>query len=226
MTALALIRHGAYQQLAETPSAMQPYPLTGDGADEVRRQARKFGHWLGEAGYRLQPMIHCSSLLRAWQTAGIFLEELKPYFSGQPQVSCYPELCERSVGAVANLTVSEIERIVALDPRFEPLPPGWKSRSDFRLPFDGAESLLEAGERVASHLRTLDLTQPDQLVQLVVGHGASIRHACFHLNVIPFCDIKRLSMFYGHPVVFTQRKQGWAKLYGNWKQRRGTDPID
>lgn len=226
MAALALIRHGEYEQLADTPSALQPYPLTDRGAKEVRRQAQRFGGWLSDAGYRLQADIHCSTSLRAWQTAEIYRQELTEFFSAPPIVVSFSALCERSVGAVANLSVREIERIVELDPRFDPLPEGWKSNRDFKLPFDGSESLKEAGERVATHLNALPIYEQDNLIQLVVGHGASIRHASFHLNVIKLCDIGRLSMFYGHPVVFGKHEQSWTRLYGNWKNRQVIDPID
>ena len=235
MVALALIRHGEYSQLANTPSALQPYPLTVKGTEDVREQARRFGAWLATSGYQLNAEIHCSTLLRAWQTAEIFREELTPLFAEPPCSRSFSALCERSVGALANLSIQEIERIVALDPRLEPLPKGWKSASDFKLPFDGAESLLEAGERVAAHLQALLEPQPletakqlkqSKQLQLVVGHGASIRHAGYHLNVIPFSDIKRLSMFHGHPVVFERHNQGWHRLYGNWKQRQPADPLD
>jgi len=226
MAALALIRHGEYQQLAETPSALQPYPLTAKGAKEVRKQARQFGKWLSDSGHRLEPDIHCSTLLRAWQTAEIFREELETFFATEPQTLSFPALCERSVGALANLSVSEIERVVDMDPRFNTLPKGWKSTSDFKLPFDGAESLLEAGERVADHLRSLPVFEPNKRIQLVVGHGASIRHASYHLGVIPFSDIRQLSMFYGHPVVFERVDQHWIRIYGNWKHRQNADPID
>ncbi|NYS60079.1 histidine phosphatase family protein [Vreelandella salicampi] len=230
MVALALIRHGEYSQRTDTPSALQPYPLTEKGAADVREQARRLGEWLATSGYQLNAEIHCSTLLRAWQTAEIYREELAPLFAETPCSRSFSSLCERSVGALANLSVREIERIVALDPRLEPLPKGWKSASDFRLPFDGAESLLEAGKRVAIHLKALLDTPPRpetaKRLQLVVGHGASIRHACYHLNVIYFHDIKRLSMYHGHPVIFERHNQGWSRLYGNWKQRQSTDPLD
>lgn len=226
MAALALIRHGEYEQRAETPSALQPYPLTAEGAEEVRKQAKQFGAWVADHGYRLEADIHCSTLLRAWQTAEIFREELAAFFVGDPQTLSVPALCERSVGALANLSVSEIERVVERDPRLAPLPAGWKSNSNFRLPFDGAESLLEAGERVAGHLQSLPVFGPDKRIQLVVGHGASFRHASYHLNIIQFGDIRQLSMFYGHPVVFEHQNQQWTRVYGHWKTRRTADPTD
>ena len=230
MTALALIRHGEYAQLAQTPSALQPFPLTSKGVEDVRYQARQFGRWLAVSGYQLSTEIHCSTLLRAWQTAEIYREELATVCTGRLITRSFSALCERSVGAVANLSVKEIERIVALDPRLDALPKGWKSSSDFKLPFEGAESLMEAGKRVAGHLSTLlerhAFQDTDQRLQIIVGHGASIRHACHHLKVITFSEIQRLSMFYGQPVVFEHKDDDWRRLYGHWKHRRTVGPID
>lgn len=225
---IALIRHGAYEQLKNVPSALQPFPLTEAGEQEVRQQARAFGEWLDHYGLRLDPQLDSSTLLRAWQTAMIYAEELREYFDSEPQVSSFPALCERSVGAVANLPVDEIERILALDPRFETPPKNWKSDSHYCLPFDDAESLLEAGQRVADHIQSWQLQHPNNdLVKLFVGHGASIRHGAFHLNVIPFVDIKRLSMFYGHPVVLELAEdQQITRLFGEWKQRQIDDVPD
>ncbi|MBJ7538589.1 histidine phosphatase family protein [Marinomonas transparens] len=215
----ALIRHGAYEQLSNVPSALQPFPLTDSGELEVREQARAFGCWLRETGQKLDPVIDTSTLLRAWQTGQIYLEELQDFFLAKPQLRSFSALCERSVGAVANLTITEIERVLALDPRFTTPPKHWKSNSDYKLPFDGAESLLEAGERVARHvLAWRDSTS--QGVKLIVGHGAAIRHGAFHLNLMTMGDIKGLSMFYGHPVVFEfVDNQPTRKRFGDWKQR-------
>ncbi|SBS27566.1 2,3-bisphosphoglycerate-dependent phosphoglycerate mutase [Marinomonas aquimarina] len=229
MAICALIRHGAYEQLKNVPSALQPYPLTAEGEQEVRRQARLFKAWLLSSGHRVAPEIDASSLLRAWQTATIYKEELAGFFAGEPEVRSYPTLCERSVGAVANLSVDEIERILALDPRFDDAPEGWKSDSHYCLPFDGAESLLQAGERVAQHIQTWQQQQQDEerpLVKLFVGHGASIRHAAFHMNVMKFCDIKRFSMHYGHPVVLELVGNKTNQLFGDWKQRKLQDAPD
>ncbi len=227
----ALIRHGAYEQLSNTPSALQPYGLTVSGEQEVRRQAQEFAQFLETSGLRLHPVIDCSTLLRAWQTANIYKEELAPYFQGDVTLSQLPCLCERSVGAVANLTIDEIERILELDPRFSTPSAGWKSDSHYCLPFDGAESLMQAGDRVAQHItqwQAAELKHASGQIKLFVGHGAAMRHAAFHLNVIPFCDIKKLSMHYGHPVVleFSDSQQPPAQLYGDWKHRQIHDVPD
>ncbi|MBM6549813.1 histidine phosphatase family protein [Marinomonas ostreistagni] len=230
MAIAALIRHGAYQQLADTPSALQPFPLTEEGAQEVRQQAQQFGAWLQVQGYQLDPVIHASTLLRAWQTADIYAQELADYFAETPRIRTYSDLCERSVGAVANLPLAEIERLLALDPRFEVPPAGWKSDSDYCLPFDGAESLMQAGARVAKHISAWRDATHDcnaKTIKLFVGHGASIRHAAFHMNVIKLCDIKKLSMYYGHPVVLDFADESvFAPLFGDWKQRQKHDVPD
>lgn len=228
MAICALIRHGAYQQLENTPSALQPYPLTPEGEQEVRRQAGLFREWLLASGHKVDPIIDASSLLRAWQTAKIYQEELFGLFDGEPQVQSFACLCERSVGSVANLSVAEIERILTLDPRFESAPDGWKSDSYYCLPFDGAESLLQAGERVAQHIQAWQ-QQTDSnslLIKLFVGHGASIRHAACYMDVMKLCDIRRFSMHYGHPVVLEFVGNKTTRLYGDWKQRTLQDVPD
>ncbi|MCB5162346.1 histidine phosphatase family protein [Marinomonas algarum] len=225
---IAFIRHGAYEQLKKVPSALQPFPLTPEGEQEVRRQARAFGAWLAEQGLRLEAQVDASTLLRAWQTASLYVEELSEFFDDAPMIASFPALCERSVGAVANLSIDEIERILALDPRFDAPPAHWKSDSHYCLPFDGAESLWQAGERVASHVRGWQQHAGDNgRIKLFVGHGASIRHAACHLNVIEFCDIKRLSMFYGHPIVFEFIEgKPTVNCFGDWKQRQIHDVPD
>lgn len=225
---IAFIRHGAYEQLKNVPSALQPFPLTPEGEQEVRCQARAFGVWLAAQNLRLETQVDTSTLLRAWQTAKIYVEELSAFFDDAPIVASFPALCERSVGAVANLPIDEIERILALDPRFDSPPNNWKSDSYYCLPFDGAESLWQAGERVATHVRDWQQQAVDNgRIKLLVGHGASIRHAACHLNVINFCDIKRLSMFYGHPIVFDfTGGPSIEKRFGDWKQRQIHDVPD
>ena len=101
-----------------------------------------------ELGVAIAPVIDCSTMLRAWRTARLLSEGLDGAF----HVECFDALAERGVGAAANLSVDEIVTLVEQDPRFDPLPAGWKSDSHFRLPFQGAESLIEAGDRVAAHL--------------------------------------------------------------------------
>lgn len=227
---LAFVRHGQYEQITEAPSALQPYPLTSEGREAARVEALRFADWLEQNSLLPEPVIYASTLLRAWETASIYAEALSANLAAlrDKSISVVSDsaLCERSVGAVANLTAKEIERILELDPRFKSPPRGWKSQSDYRLPFDGAESLIEAGQRVAEFVRQHRATS-EKTIQIFVGHGASIRHAACHLNVIEQCDINRLSMFYAHPVALRfDANNGWDLIYGGWKQRRLEDPPD
>jgi 2,3-bisphosphoglycerate-dependent phosphoglycerate mutase len=220
----AIVRHGAYRQLPDTPSAHQPFPLVAAGERQAREAAAGLRTLLAEQDLDLSAQVHSSQLLRAWQTARVMLQQLHDLFPEPPQIAACDELAERSLGSAANLTIAQIEAIVREDPRYPELPPDWKSNSHFRLPLQGAESLLQAGERVATHLRTqmaaLAATAGGDTLQLFVGHGAAFRHAAYHLGVLAFDDIRRLSMHHARPVLLEYRAHGpWRHVGGEWKVR-------
>ena len=227
----ALLRHGDYRQLPGAPSAHQPFPLTGTGEQQAVEAASLLLDDIHEQGWQLHPVIDSSCLLRGWQTARLMAGELQRHSDTDCAVESFPALAERSVGSAANLTLEQIEVIVEADPRFPPLPPDWKSDSHFCLPLQGAESLMQAGERVAAHLRERmalpgDMTQYS--VKLFVGHGAAFRHAACLLGAMPFDDIARLSMYHARPVYLEVSDNGpWQHVGGEWKIRRaGYDSID
>lgn len=228
---LAFVRHGDYQQLSDTPSAHQPFALTERGVEQSRAAAIKLRHDIAEQNWHLHPQIECSHMLRAWQTATVFAETIQDSQREQLQITSYDTLAERSVGAAANLTLDQITRIVIDDPRYADLPSGWKADSDFRLPFQGAESLMEAGIRVAEHLTqhmsALVRTEHTQL-KLFFGHGASFRHAAFQLGVISRQQIAQLSMFHSQPIFLELLEDGsWRHIAGEWKQRTlNNDGVD
>lgn len=222
----ALVRHGAYQQLADTPSAHQPFPLVAEGAQQAVDGARLLRKHLSAQHLALCPQVDSSRLLRAWQTAQLMLEPLRGLFPEAPGIESFDALAERCVGSLANLSIAQIEAIVQDDPRYPPLPPNWKSDSRFRLPLQGAESLLEAGERVAGHLRTrmaaLAGTVSVDTLKLFVGHGAAFRHAAYHLGVLEYQDLARLSMHHAQAVLLEYRPEGsWRHVGGDWKVRQG-----
>mgnify|MGYP001827159641 FL=1 len=224
----ALIRHADYQQLPDTPSAHQPFPLTSEGiaqahqAGAVLREAVVINRWT------LSSSVDSSQLLRAWQTSQIITEELFDLFPTPPQVHSFDELAERGLGSANNLTISQIEAIIRDDPRFPELPADWKSNSRFRLPLQGAESLLDAGERVAAHLkcrmRELVENAAADTLKLFIGHGAAFRHAAFHLGVLEYEQIAQLSMYHAQPV-FLEYLSGdeWRHIGGEWKVRTKTN---
>lgn len=185
-----------------------------------------------ERGWRVHGTLFCSALLRAWQTASLAGARLGERLGRTFEIQATDALFERSVGSAANLSIEEIESAVAADPRLEDLRPGWKARPEERLPFPGAESLVESGRRVASFLLgvTSDLRRSlseDTLV-VVVGHGASLRHAGVPLGLFTdSVEAGAVSMHHARPVVCAVPESGaWLRVAGDWKPRaaeRGED---
>ena len=220
----ALIRHGDYEQLPNTPSAHQPFPLTATGEQQARDAAGLLRDEIGRQGWSLASCIDTSSLLRAWQTARIIADRLADLCEVATEVACFDDLAERGLGSAANLTLSQIEELIHRDPRFPDVPPDWKANSHYRLPLQGAESLREAGERVASHLQRRMNALPEATgtgwLKLFVGHGAAMRHAAWHLGVLEFRQIAQLSMYHAQPVFLERLPNGcWRHIGGEWKVR-------
>ncbi len=205
------------------PSALHPYPLNRDGEGHAREAAAIVDGAMVTNDWHLDPEIDCSQLLRAWQTARIIADILAGKSDMKPELESFDDLAERSVGCVANLTTEQIRTIVHDDPRYPELPDDWKSNSKFCLPLQGAESLLDAGERVASHIvgrmSALQAKAGDTL-KLFVGHGAAFRHAAFHLGILEYQQIASLSMYHGRPVFLQYLDDGsWCHIEGDWKVR-------
>jgi len=228
-TIAALMRHSVYHQPADVPSAHLPYPLTEAGRQIAREQGRLLAGTLRERRWTLQPIVDCSPLLRAWETAEIVVAELSLALDVPLRVEQYAELAERGLGAGANLTTEQLRRIVDEDPRFASLPADWKSRSDYRLPLLGAESMSDAGERTAKHIvgRMLGLPDEDDTVKLFVGHGGAFRHAAAALGAMRVDDVQKLSMEHCRPVFIERLADGsWIHAGGSWKVRKAVSAPD
>lgn len=216
----AFIRHGEYFQKTNTPSALQPYGLTAEGIQQSASAAQKLHQLAQTFDAQIESKLFCSPLLRAWQTAEI----LSKVLFEESNITETPNLVERQVGSVANLSISEIEKLIDHDPRYETPPKGWKSNSHYQLPFIGAESLMMSGERVANAIdsicqSTLNTTQQNTLI-VIVGHGASFRHAAYLKGVLSFADIRKFSMFHADPLLFEYHPEAqWQHLSGEWKIR-------
>jgi 2,3-bisphosphoglycerate-dependent phosphoglycerate mutase len=230
---LALIRHGEYAQPPGVPSAHLPYGLTAAGRAQAGAAARAVLEFATSSGLRLHPTIDCSRLRRAWETATLLASSLTEQ-TGQP-FSCleFDDLAERSVGAVANLSVEAIEALLREDPRYSVPPSGWKRDPDYRLPFQGCETLAEAGLRVARHLtRTAAaLAEETPVLKLLVGHGGAFRHAARELGILSPTQVASLSMGYGIPLYLeVERLQNGAERFvhiaGDWRQRSSGGAID
>ncbi|HEX7476886.1 MAG TPA: histidine phosphatase family protein, partial [Polyangiales bacterium] len=172
----------------------------------------------------LHPVIDCSPLLRAYQTACIAAEVLAAETRKPFRVEQHAALCERSLGAAANLTVAQIDQILARDSRYGRPPPHWRYLPTFELPFPGAESLMSAGKRVAEHLRNTALALASksraETLKLCVGHGGALRYAACELGVLELARAPQLSMQHGRPVLIERLTAGsWTHLDGSWEER-------
>jgi 2,3-bisphosphoglycerate-dependent phosphoglycerate mutase len=234
---IALIRHGDYQQPVGVPSALLPYQLTDLGFQQARDAATSCITYAAQFGLTIDPVLDSSMQLRAWQTATLMAESFSNQalseqtdITGSFGVQEFSELSERSVGAVANLTVAAIEKLLTDDPRYTPPPPGWKANSQYCLPFQNAESLLEAGERVAGHIQWR-AEQFNELIdkgrlKIIVGHGAAIRHACVHLGLLELESITTISMHHARPIFVAKEEFGWRMVGGAWKLRAADTAND
>lgn len=230
-TIAALIRHGEYQQQADTPSAQQPYALTAQGKSDVHDEVDNFAGLLEEHALAIAHRVDSSHMLRSWQTAMIFVEKLYQHEMPSMLIDSYDALSERAVGSVANLTIQQIERIIVEDPRYEEPPLDWKSNSHYCLPFQGAESLIQAGERVAAHLQQqmqkLRAEASVDTVKLFIGHGAAFRHAAYQLDVLEYEQLAQFSMFHARPVLIEHLDDGsWRHIGGDWKIRSAGNGLD
>ena len=219
---LAILRHADYRQPEDVPSAHLPWPLTGAGEAQALAAGQSLGEIAAARGLAIHPVIDSSRMLRAWQTADLIRRAL----ALDLEIAEFDALAERSVGAAANLTVTEIESLLAEDPRYEVPSAGWKSRADFRLPLQGAESLTDAGARVASHIEhALDDCGDDEL-KILVGHGASIRHAMAKLGVLSPDEVAARSMYHASPILLQYVGTGWRQVGGEWKLRQRSGDSD
>ncbi len=239
-SAVALVRHGQYEQPEGVPSAHLPYPLTRQGRDHARAAATELLQFAEERGLTVSERVDCSTMLRAWETATILAEQLSTRLGKRLQVVQHAALAERCLGAAANLSVEAIERIIRADPRFEAPPPGWKRDPDYRVPLQGAESLMEAGQRVAAHLSRRLRESPERTLAICVGHGGAFRHAALVCGVLSRQQVAELSMFHGRPVFLApkgsladiaapaeaQSALPMVQVGGNWKQRFSKKTYD
>lgn len=214
---IAFIRHGQYQQLADTPSAMQPFPLTEKGRQQAGEGSLPVIGFLQSHGLELYPTLYSSSLLRAWETASEMQPLLIAHCGQTLEISSHDELVERRVGSVANLSIAEIEQLLDIDPRYETPPPGWKSNSHYCLPFPGAESLLQSGQRVADFVNHCADVLGDGQLMLFYGHGAAFRHAAYLMGCLEFNKIDIYSMYHAKPVFIQRMADSTDKQPGQWQ---------
>lgn len=226
---VSFIRHGDYQQPPDVPSAHLPYALTSTGKKQAEQAAETLENSAKINNWHIHPVIDSSLQLRGWQTASILASRLQQHTDEKVCVESFEELAERCLGSAANLTVEQIETVVMADPRYEPLPAGWKADSYFRLPLQGAESLMQAGERVMRHVtdRAVSLAQviTADTLKIFVGHGAAFRHAAVYMGLMTAEQAVALSMYHCTPLYFERLEdqpdnRQWRHIAGDWKIRK------
>lgn len=238
---LAWIRHGEYAQPAGVPSAHLPHGLTPHGQEQAAAAARVVWQFAERHGLELDPVIDCSRLRRAWETAESMARGLEILGGPRLVVKEFDALMERSLGSAANLTIEQIEAALAADPRHRRPAPGWKRDAHYTLPLPGAESLAHAGERVARHVRermralehgALRSLSMRGSLTLFVGHGGAFRHAASELGLLAAADVRRLTMPHASPIYFEfsggagAAGEGWVRVAGDWCERAAAAPVD
>lgn len=225
---VALLRHGIYAQPPDVPSAHLPHPLTHEGEEQARAAVQQLLDVATDNAWAFLDTLDSSTLLRAWQTAQLVSQGLATHLQRVLHVTQFDELSERCVGSAANLSVPQLERVLQLDPRVGQLPADWRRDGSFRIPLPGAETMHQAGQRVARHLehrakQVADGIRVDTL-KLFVGHGGSFRYAAVHLGVLDATEVGNLSMAHCAPVFLERHADGrWEHVAGEWKVREAEE---
>jgi 2,3-bisphosphoglycerate-dependent phosphoglycerate mutase len=225
----ALVNHGHYDRPKGLPSAAQPYPLSVGGEHQAVELAVELIELAASHGCTIDPVIDCSSVLCTFQTAEIVAHELSVRTRAAFQVAQYDAMAERCLGPLANLTVEEIEHLFALDPRHPGQPENWQTCMYYRLPYPGAESLLEAGCRVARHLdqRLIELARhlAPPALKVFVGHDGAFRHAAVVLGALELRTVASIAMHPCRPVLLRyDARAGYMHVAGDWARSTATLP--
>lgn len=217
----AFVRHGDFDRPENTASAHSPRALSQLGHAQARAAAVRIAGLCRDHGLTIDERIEASQLLRAWQTAMVLASELTPETGRTHHVIQRDELIERGLGSAANLTFAEITELLGADPRLGPLPEGWRRMPEFRLPVPGAESLMQAGARVAARVAASIDSIPDDdprdVARLFVAHSGCLRHAAVVLGAVDVRHVAGLSMDFLGCVLLEKKPNGdWVHLAGEF----------
>jgi len=219
-----LVRHGHFDRPERHASAHSLFPLSERGREQARAAAETILGLCEEHDLELDPCIESSQLLRAWETARLLAEALIARTGRAFVVEEHDQLVERGLGACANLRFDEIRALLGADPRLAPPPEGWRRMPEYRLPVQGAESLMQAGARTATRIATSLKSIPDEdprdVLRLFVAHAGCLRHAAVQLGVLDVRIVSGLSLEHGQAVLIERDANGdWKQIAGQWKKR-------
>lgn len=218
------VRHGHFDRPAGTASAHSLLPLSARGREQVIAASDRILEYCEEFGLELDARIESSQLLRAWESANLIAEGLASRTGRRFHVIQRDELIERGLGSCANMTFDQIDAAIAADPRLGPLPQGWRRMPEFRLPVQGAESLMLAGARtaarVAASLGSIPLDDRRDVLRLFVAHGGCLRHAVVQLGALDVRAAPGLSMDFAQTILIEKMSQGdWVHLAGQFRKQ-------
>ncbi len=227
----ALVRHGHFPRPEGVASAHLPLPLSPEGRGHARDAGLQIARVANEQGIRLDETIESSQLLRAHETATVIAETLTRETDGAFEVVDRDDMLERGLGSCANLRFDEIEALLAVDERLDPLPEDWRRIPDFRLPVPGAESQMEAGRRTAARIDGSLAAMPEgpeDRMRIFVAHGGCLRHAAVVKGALPIERVTQVTMDYGQVVAMERLPDGtWRRAIGEWKERiPSTNPSE
>lgn len=217
------VRHGHFDRPDETASAHSLFPLSASGRDQARQAVDPILDFCEEMGLELDARIEASQLLRAWETASLIAEALGERTGRRFYVMQRDELIERGLGSAANMRFERIVELLSADPRLGPLPEGWRRMPEFRLPVQGAESLMQAGARVATRVATsLDSIPAEDsrdVLRLFVAHSGCLRHAAVQLGALDVRTVPGISMDFAQTVLIEKMPNGdWVHVAGEFRK--------
>lgn len=219
----AFVRHGHFERPEGTASAHSLFPLSPTGREQARDAVDVVLDFADEFNLEVDARLEASQLLRAWETAKVISEELESRTGRSFHVLQRNELIERGIGSAANMRFDDIEAMLAEDPRIAPLPKGWRRLPEFRLPVQGAESLMQAGSRVASRVSASMNSIPNDdsrdVMRLFVAHSGCLRHAAVALGAVDVRKVPGLSMGFAQTVLIEKMPNGeWVHLAGEFEK--------
>lgn len=214
---LVVLTHGTHQNWGPSHGYLSER-LNPLGEQQAKTCAEDLIRYCRQHELLINEEIHTAPSLKAYQTAHILAHEISQGQEHLEVLEC-EQLSERKLGEATNLSLDEIEQILKLDPRTQSPSRGWEHNSWYKLPFSGAESLMEAGLRVAAHLQkcTEELHFGPKRCQVVIADSNAICHAASCLGLIQSKDIPQRKLAPCAPLFLHRRHRGhWELISGQW----------
>ena len=225
------MRHGALKHPAGVAGGNLPYPLTAAGENQAADAAHRLAALADEMGFKIDDDLECSPNEAAWQTAAIMGEDLEDLTTRGYRALERAEMAGRGLGSAANLKVAQIETLIEEDPRFSNAPKGWLTKTDYRPPFAGVETLGTTGERVGGFVRRRAEEMWPHLtgdtLKVFVGHGSALIHAAAFLDVIPTKRAAQLALPHAAWALIEFNAAGRCTLIdADWRKPKKGDGED